>query len=149
MLRLKIISAVIGVAAMVGLFLFYALTMKVLAGSWDAVWWQWRELWYLMLPLMAGFGIQAGLFYYIKSLRRKMSAKMMAVNSATSTVGMIACCVHHAVDFVPLLGLTALTLWLTAYQKPLLTVGIISNFAGIVYLVRVRTLLFLDKSKVV
>src|SRR3989338_6918650 len=119
--RLKIISAVIGATAMAGLFLFYVLTMKILAGSWDAVWWQWRQLWYLMLPLIAGFGIQAGLFYYIKSLRRRISAKMMAANSASSTVGMIACCAHHAVDLAPLLGLTALTLWLTAYQKQLLT----------------------------
>ena len=136
MSRLKLISTFIGVVATVGLFLFYALTMKVLAGSWDAVWWKWRQLWYLMLPLIAGFGIQAGLFYYIKSLRRRISAKMMAANSASSTVGMIACCAHHAVDLAPLLGLTALTLWLTAYQKQLLTVGIVSNLIGIIYLAK-------------
>ena len=136
MARLKIASAAIGVVAMGGLFLFYVLTMKALAGSWDAVWWQFRQLWYLMLPLMVGFGIQAGLFYYIKSLRRRMSAKMMVANSTTSTIGMVACCVHHAVDLTPLLGLTTLTLWLTVYQKPLLEVGIISNFIGIIYLVK-------------
>jgi len=134
--RLKFISIFIGIVSMVGLFLFYVLTMKVLAGSWDAVWWQWRQLWYLMLPLIAGFGIQVGLFHYIKSLKRGVSAKMMTANSATSTVGMIACCAHHAVDLAPILGLTTLTLWLTVYQKPLLAIGIISNLIGIFYMAK-------------
>ena len=134
MVSLKIISTVIGATAMVGLFLFYVLTMKVLAGSWDAVWWQFRELWFLMLPLIASFGVQIGLFSYIKFLSHSTANKIAAASSATSTVSMIACCAHHLTDVVPILGLSALSVWLTAYQRPLLIIGIISNLAGIVYL---------------
>lgn len=127
----------IGAMSAIGLILFYALTMRFLAGSWDAVWWQFRQLWYLMVPLVVGFGIQAGLFSYIRfSANHGISNKMMAANSATSTIGMVACCAHHAMDLAPLLGLTTLALWLTVYQKPLLAVGIVSNLIGIIYLIK-------------
>lgn len=135
--RYKFISAIFGAMAAIGLILFYALTMRVLAGSWDAAWWQFRQLWYLMVPLAIGFGVQIGLFSYIRSLaKQRISKGMMAASSATSTIGMIACCAHHAVDIVPLLGISALSLWLTVYQKQLLLIGIISNLAGIFYLIK-------------
>ncbi|MBI2310078.1 hypothetical protein HYU89_04250 [Candidatus Collierbacteria bacterium] len=132
--RPKFISTVIGMAAMVGLFLFYSLTMRFLAGSWDAAWWQFRQLWFLMTPLIAGFGVQIGLFSYIKFLSHSTANKIVAASSATSTVSMIACCAHHLTDVVPLLGLSAVSLWLTAYQRPLLIIGILSNLAGIIYM---------------
>lgn len=103
-----------------------------------------------MVPLAAGFGVQAGLFYYVKtSVNHGISNKMPAANSAVSIVGMAACCAHHAIDVVPILELSALSIWLTAYQKPLLLIGILSNFVGVVYLIKVRVLLLLDKPKVV
>ena len=145
----KFISTTIGITASGGLFLFYVLTMRLLAGSWDAVWWQFRQLWLLMLPLIAGFGVQIGLFSYIKFISRSANNKVMVASSVTSTVGMIACCAHHATDVVPILGLSALSLWLVNFQKPLLILGIISNLVGIVYLIRVKTSLSLDKPKVV
>src|SRR3990167_8171417 len=101
----KVLSIAVGLTASVGLFLFYSLTMRLLAGSWDAAWWQFRQLWYLMLPLLAGFGVQIGLFSYIKFLS-KVGNKIVAASSATSTVSMIACCAHHLTDVVPILGLS-------------------------------------------
>jgi hypothetical protein len=103
-----------------------------------------------MLPLMVGFGVQVGLFSYIKfSDSHRTSNKMMAVNSIASTTGMVACCAHHLTDIVPILGFSAASLWLAAYQQPLLLIGIFSNFFGIVYLMRIKASLPLDKSKVV
>lgn len=90
-----------------------------------------------MIPLAAGFGVQAGLFYYVKtSVNHGISNKMPAANSAVSTAGMVACCAHHAVDVAPFLGISALALWLTAYQKQLFLIGIISNLTGIIYLIK-------------
>lgn len=135
----KFISAIIGTAAAGGLFLFYALTMRFLAGSWGAVWWQFRQLWYLMIPLVIGFGVQIGLFSYIKRLvKTGMSREMVVAGSTTSTLGMIACCAHHTADVVPLLGFSAISLWLTNYQAPLLLLGIFSNAVGITYLWRIK-----------
>lgn len=114
--------------------MFYSITMRLLAGTWDAAWWQFQELWFLMLPLIAGFGVQVGLFSYIKFISRSANNKMMAASSATSTVSMIACCAHHLTDVVPILGLSALSLWLVNFQTPLLVLGIASNAAGSIYL---------------
>jgi hypothetical protein len=130
----KIFSIAIGTVAAVGLFLFYSLTMRLLAGSWDVAWWQFRQLWYLMTPLIAGFGFQIGLFSYIKFLSSAAGTRIMAASSTTSTISMIACCAHHLTDVVPILGLSALSLWLVNFQAPLLALGIVSNAAGSVYL---------------
>ncbi len=135
MTGLKIFSITVGFLAAIGLFLFYSLTMRLLAGSWAAAWWQFRQLWYLMLPLLAGFGFQIGLFSYIKFLSQA-NAKMIAASSATSTLGMIACCAHHLADVVPILGLSALSLWLVNFQVPLLAIGIAGNIVGSIYLWR-------------
>lgn len=135
--RNKILSIVVGFAAAAGLFLFYSLTMRLLAGSWSAAWWQFRELWFLMLPLIAGFGVQVGLFSYIKFLSHAANNRIMATSSAASTVSMIACCAHHLTDVVPILGLSALSLWLVNFQKPLLILGILSNLAGSLYMIRI------------
>ena len=132
----KVLSIAVGLTAAVGLFLFYSLTMRLLAGSWDAAWWQFKELWFLMLPLIAGFGVQIGLFSYIKFLSHSVNNEMMAASSATSTIGMVACCAHHLTDVVPILGLSALSLWLVNFQIPLLAIGIVGNAAGSVYLWR-------------
>mgnify|MGYP001611036563 CR=1 FL=1 len=136
MTKPKIVSTAIGLMAGAGLFLFYSLTMRLLAGFWNAAWWQFRELWFLMTPLIAGFGFQIGLFSYIKFLSHSANNKVMAASSATSTVSMIACCAHHLTDVVPILGLSALSIWLVNFQAPLLIVGIISNAAGSIYLWR-------------
>lgn len=130
----KFFSLAIGLLAAAGLFLFYSLTMRLLAGSWDAAWWQFRQLWFLMLPLIGGFGIQTGLFSYIKFISHSTNNRMMAASSATSTISMVACCAHHATDLVPILGLSALSLWLVNFQKPLLILGVVSNLAGSLYL---------------
>ena len=74
----KFTSTAIGIAGAVGLLSFYILTMMILAGSWGAVWWQFRELWFLMLPLIAGFGVQIGLFSYIKFISHSANNRMMA-----------------------------------------------------------------------
>lgn len=138
MVRNKFVSIIVGTISTAGLFLFYVMAMRLLAGSWAAVWWQFKELWYWMIPLAAGFGVQAGLFYYVKtSVNHGISNKMPAANSAVSTVGMVACCAHHAVDIVPILGVSALALWLTAYQKLLFLIGITSNLISILYLKKI------------
>lgn len=120
-----------------GLLLFYFLTMRVLAGSWETAFSQFGKLWYLMLPLSFGFGIQLGLY---KSLKEKMAkvntTKIMATNTTASTVGMIACCAHHAADVLPILGLSAIPALLVSYQIPILAVGITFNFIGIAYHVK-------------
>lgn len=43
---------------------------------------------------------------------------------------MVACCAHHLVDLIPILGLSAATLFLSEYQEQFLIFGIVANLIG-------------------
>lgn len=89
-------------------------------------------LWYLMIPLMAGFGTQVGLFSYLRS--RFKAARVRAVTSASgtvSTVSMIACCAHHLTDLLALIGIAGLSLFLSQYYVFFIWLGVVSNLVGI------------------
>ncbi len=124
-----------GAVGTITLLLFYFLTMRLLEGTWYAAFSQFEALWYLMIPLSVGFGVQVALYKKIRDMRKTNSAKnVMMANTAASTAGMIACCAHHLTDILPVIGLSALSTLLVNYQTPILVIGIVSNILGIRYL---------------
>ncbi|MFV1956416.1 MAG: hypothetical protein ACC640_01430 [bacterium] len=100
-----------------------------------------RNIWMWILPLTLGFGIQAGLFSYIKiTSRRKASltsTASVAAAGGVSTTAMVACCMHHVTDVLPILGASAASIFLIQYQSVFLAVGVISNLLGINIMLRV------------
>ncbi|MBU2649115.1 hypothetical protein KKI24_30690 [bacterium] len=102
----------------------------------------WQQFIYLapwMVPLVVGFGIQVGIFFYMRAFSKL--AKLGITNSAPvaasagiSSGSMIACCLHHAVDVLPILGISAVAVFLAEYQSFLLSVGIVSNLIGLSYI---------------
>lgn len=127
-----------GVAGALVLFALY-MTIVTLAQGWEhAVELFGQDAW-LVLPIMAGFGIQVGLYTYLRGVLREKSraAKaMMGVGGGTSTAAMVACCLHHVTDLLPLLGLSAAASFLSAYKIPFMLVGLAMNAVGIVVVVR-------------
>ncbi len=92
------------------------------------------ELWYWVVALAGGFGIQAGLFSFIRQgLReRKASATASVATSGGISAGsMAACCAHHLTDFLPLLGLSGLAAFFASYQVLFIIIGVLSNLVGI------------------
>jgi hypothetical protein len=49
---------------------------------------------------------------------------------------MLACCAHHVVDLLPIVGLSAAAVFLNDYKTPLFLVGIGMNIIGIVVIAR-------------
>ncbi|MEK7064468.1 MAG: hypothetical protein AAB973_02550, partial [Patescibacteria group bacterium] len=90
--------------------------------------------WFTLLVI--GFGTQFGLFTYLKGLIKSAPSVMTAANTDMSGFSMVACCAHHLTDVLPLFGLAGLSLFLTRYQVWFIGIGIISNFVGIIYLLR-------------
>lgn len=115
-----------GVLAAGGLLALYAVTMTILNG-WQATVEQFGALWYLMVPLAAGFGIQVGLY-----TRLKRGHAGVAAGGVSGGAAMLACCAHHATDVLPFLGLSGLSLFLTQFQKPILLASLGINGIGIV-----------------
>lgn len=119
-----------GVFATIGLLSLYALTMTILSG-WDAAVEQFEVLWYLMVPLAIGFGIQVGLYTKLKATIRQRSKGAIAASGTSAGTAMLACCAHHATDVLPILGFSGISLFLSQYQKPILLVSLGINILGI------------------
>ena len=88
--------------------------------------------------IAAGFGTQIALFAELRTVDRlhRASAAVTAAGTGTSTAAMLACCAHHLVDLLPLVGLSAAAVFLNAYKTPLFLVGIGMNVIGIVVIAR-------------
>ncbi len=88
--------------------------------------------------IAGGFGTQVALFAELRAVDRhhRAAAAVTAAGTGTSTAAMLACCAHHLVDLLPLVGLSAAAVFLNAYKTPLFLVGIGMNVIGIVVVAR-------------
>jgi Cu+-exporting ATPase len=102
---------------------------------------QFVAFWYFIVPLSFGFGIQVGLFIYLKNLvgQHGASGKVVAVSGTTSTAAMVSCCSHYLVNVLPILGVTGFLTVVAEYQVELFWLGLLFNGAGILY---VSTIVF-------
>ncbi len=97
--------------------------------------------WPWMAALVAGLGIQVGLFSCVRDAAKARAGKGNAVGAGTtagvaatggvSGTSMVLCCLHHATEVLPLIGLSAAALFVSQYQTPFFVVGIASNAVGI------------------
>lgn len=99
----------------------------------------WADRW-IVLPIIAGFGVQAALYIILKKRLYLPAATsgpggpggpMMGASGATSGLAMVACCAHHVTDVLPLLGLTVAATFLARYRTAFMLVGLAMTFVGI------------------
>ncbi|MBI2547299.1 MAG: hypothetical protein HYW23_02525 [Candidatus Aenigmarchaeota archaeon] len=128
-------SVIHGILSSLSLILVYFTIVGLFQGMAYAIN-RFVELWYLMTPLVAGFGFQIGLFSYIRNFMM-MKAGTVGISGGASAISMVACCAHHITDVIPILGVSALGIFLLEYQPLFLVLGIISNLAGIFFMMDV------------
>lgn len=118
--------------------LTYLLVMRLGSGSWDYTLRQLYDLKFWVIPLILGFGIQVGLYSFLKSCQKAGVAEGTAATGGviSSTGAMLACCAHHLTDILPFLGLAAAATFLATYQEWFLGLGILSNLGGILMMIR-------------
>lgn len=89
--------------------------------------------WYLLAPLVLGFGGQVGILLEVRRRHRRAHAvtAVTGAGAGTSAVGMVACCAHHLADLVPLVGLSGAATFLTDAQRPLLWAAVAFTAAGV------------------
>lgn len=109
-------------------------TIVSLVSGWDFMLEQFVQYWYFVVTLAVGFGIQIGLYSYLKSIVKGVTSSVVATSGATSTAAMISCCAHYLVNLLPILGTIGIITVISQYQVQLFWVGLAFNFAGIVYM---------------
>jgi hypothetical protein len=132
-------SVLWGVLAGLGIGLVYLIIVSAV-NSFEAAVSTFLSLWYWMVPIVVGFGLQVALFTYGRGLAKAGAAPHASgvmASGGTSAVSMIACCSHYLSNVLPLLGLTGLSLILSNYQGLFLMAGLLSNLVGIAYLLGV------------
>ncbi len=118
-------------AALLGIY-FAALT---LTSGWDYTVSQFAEFWYFVLPLVVGFGLQVGLYVYLRQLTSSdRCGTVVATSGTTSTVAMISCCAHYLANILPVVGAAGLVTVITEYQVEFFWVGLIFNAAGLAFI---------------
>ena len=129
-LELPVIAGLLGALFLAGLYL----GIVTLAQGWDHAAELFRQDKALIVPIIAGFGIQVGLYTFIRvglhATARGMGT-MTGAGGGTSTVAMVACCAHHVADVLPVLGLTAAATFLAAYRITFMLVGLGTTLSGI------------------
>ncbi len=102
------------------------------------------RLWVGLVAL--GFGAQVGLYAYLRlivqALKLAGATAITGLGTGASTLGMLACCAHHATDFAPLVvlmgsaGLSGAVSLLMDWKYPLIALGLAVNLVGIVFTLR-------------
>lgn len=97
--------------------------------------------WYFVAAIAAGFGVQTGLYTYLRlgirrNRRLRAPTTVAATGTGTSSVAMVACCAHHLTDVLPLVGLSGAAIFLNQFRVPLMVAGIAVNAVGVAIMLR-------------
>lgn len=130
-------AGVLGTLAMSGVYL----GIVSLAGSPDhalSLFWEDRAL---VIPILLGFGLQVGLYTLLKTglylpVHAPAGGAVTAAGGGVSTAAMVACCVHHVADVLPLVGLSAAAAFLANWKVPFMIAGLATNLLGITLMLR-------------
>ena len=112
------------------------LGVLTLVSGWGFTVSQFREFWYYVLPLGAGFGAQIGLYVYLKqlALNHEHCRSVVAASGTTSTAAMMACCTHYLANILPVIGAVGAVTVIAQYQVELFWVGLAFNATGLAYI---------------
>ncbi len=129
-------AGLLAALALVGLYLDLVAWAQGFAHARELLW----DDRYFVAAIAGGFGLQAGLFVYVRRLLsrrgRGSAAAVTATGTGTSSAAMIACCAHHATDALPLLGLSGAAIFLNDYRIPLMAASLAVNAAGVAFMLR-------------
>ena len=131
---IPILAFVLGSSLIAGIY-FGILTW---AQGWDSAVSQFLlNRWYI-IPIWIGFGSQAALYsilrfrLFVPMTSTGRTGALMGTSGGTSVTAMVACCLHHVTEVLPILGLSAAATFLTRYQRPFMLVGLGMNIIGII-----------------
>lgn len=127
-------SFVYGVTSTVVLLGAYFVILTSVSG-WNFAMSQFLDFWYFVMALSAGFGLQVGLYVYLRELIKSGSREVIGVTGTTSAVAMTSCCVHYLANFLPIIGTAGVVTFAAQYQTEMFWVALLFNAGGVAYMV--------------
>ncbi|MDO8600982.1 MAG: hypothetical protein Q7R73_05285 [bacterium] len=128
-------STLRGFLGMAALLALYFAVVSFISG-WPFALNQFSQFWYFIVSLSAGFGIQIGLYSYLRgAIRERASGGIIAVSGTTSTIAMVSCCAHYLANLIPLIGVSGAVALIGQYQIELFWFGLLANAIGIGYII--------------
>ena len=126
---------IIGILGVIVMLVIYFTAVGFISDTAFAVS-QFKKFWYYIVTLSVGFGIQVGLYTYLRQAVRGTygSGKVLAVSGGTSTAAMITCCAHYLVNIAPLIATAGVITFITQYQVQFFWIGSVFNIGGIIYI---------------
>lgn len=122
-----------GIFAGAGILAFFLLILTMFQ-SYGFALYEFKRLWFWLVPLSIGFGTQIGLYSSIK--HSAIANAQIAGTGGVSGGSMLACCSHYLLNIIPIIGISGLTSFLMAYQKWFFGIGIASSAFGISLMIR-------------
>jgi P-type Cu+ transporter len=118
------------------LLLSVYVSVIALGSGWSYAQSELARFWPYLLPLSVGFGIQVGLYWFLRRLLSEAHASRnaLAASGTSSTVAMMSCCAHYVLNLAPVLGAAGVLAFLAQYQIELFWVGMGFNAAGIAFI---------------
>ncbi|KKU52042.1 MAG: hypothetical protein A3H69_04760 [Candidatus Sungbacteria bacterium RIFCSPLOWO2_02_FULL_47_9] len=109
-----------------------------LVSGWNFAQFQFLAFRYFIVSLAVGFGVQVGLYAYLKNIIRsgQGNGKILGVTGTTSTAAMISCCAHYLTNVLPVLGAVGIITFVAQYQIQFFWIGLAFNLGGIVFMFR-------------
>jgi hypothetical protein len=110
---------------------FYVVVL-VWASGWEHLVSQTRQDWWLLGPIIVGFGTQVTLMVELRQRHRAHHlGPATGAGAGASGVGMVACCAHHLAELAPLAGATGLAVFLYDWRILFMLVGVGVNAVAI------------------
>lgn len=123
-------NIILGVGGAAALLTLYFTVVSLISGAAFAIS-QFQQFWYYIVPLAIGFGIQVGMFSYLRQ-----AGKTLVVTGTASTGAMLACCAHYLANIAPLVAAAGVITFIAQYQVQFFWVGPVFNLVGIISIAR-------------
>ncbi len=130
----RISALVSGIGGAIAILVIFYLIQTLGMQSWQVPLQFMQDRWYLVAPLVVGFGIQVGLFRAIHLHACRGGGVAMATSGGVSSGTMLACCMHNLVLLFPILGVSGLATFFAAYQTQVFVVSIVVAYLGVGYM---------------
>lgn len=121
--------------AQLGLLGAYFGLLTLLSG-WQFTWEEFGRYGPFIVALATGFGVQVGLYVYLRRLTRRTGAHgtVVAASGSASAAAMVSCCTHYLANLLPILGASGMVVFVSQYQVAFYWTGLALNAAGIAFI---------------